>query len=655
MPSLSRRNFLGAGAAATAAVGANVLPASVLRAAAATRSTAAGSINDIAHVVIFMQENRSFDHYYGTLSGVRGFGDTSKLRFPNGSDVFHQTTSGPSGGSVLQPWHLNTATTNAQRIVDLDHSWSGTHSAWNGGLYNNWIPAKTKTTMGYYARTDIPWQYALADAFTICDQYFCSVQGPTNPNRLYQWSGWIDPNATGGGPVTDNSEKGYTWTTYPERLQSAGLSWKVYQEADNYDDNPLAWFTQFKNASQSSPLYTRGMARSVDSVADFRADVANGVLPQVSWVVAPTAKSEHPANPPAYGADYVNGILDALASNPAVWAKTVVFLNYDENDGFFDHVVPPVPPTGTADEFISGNPIGLGPRVPMTVISPWSTGGKVCSQTFDHTSVLQFVERWSGVTEPNISAWRRQICGDLTSAFTFSTTTAAFPTTLPDTAALVAAANAEKSLPAATAPSSSTLPAQETGDRPALPVGYRFDTTSWTDTSTNRFWFKTVGLGSLGGGFAAYTVNHRTYADWRYTLPAGGSISDYFSALTYGGGLYDVDLHGPDGYLRGFQGDVRTWTSTTKAHPEAYVVDAGDGAALTLHLSNAGSVAAVFTVGVNVAQGASGGSSQQVTVAAGGSWTGSLASTAGRYDYTVTANVGDGFARRFAGRQYAGS
>ena len=654
MPSLSRRTFLGASAAATAAVGVNALPASVLRAAAATTS-GTGSINDIGHVVIFMQENRSFDHYYGKLSGVRGFGDTSLLRFPNGSDVFHQTTSGPSGGSVLQPWHLDTSTTNAQRIVDLDHSWSGTHSAWNGGLYNNWIPAKSKTTMGYYTRADIPWQYALADAFTICDEYFCSVQGPTNPNRLYQWSGWIDPNGTGGGPVTDNSEKGYTWTTYPERLQSAGLSWKVYQEADNFDDNPLAWFSQFKKAATSSPLYTRGLARSTDSIADFKADVVNGRLPQVSWVVAPTAKSEHPANPPAYGADYVNGILDALASDPATWAKTVVFLNFDENDGFFDHVAPPVPPTGTADEFISGNPIGLGPRVPMTVISPWSTGGKVCSQTFDHTSVLQFVERWSGVTEPNISAWRRQVCGDLTSAFTFSTTPTAFPTTLPDTAALVAACDAEKSLPAATAPSSSTTPAQEAGDRPALPIGYRFDTTSWTDTSTNRFWFKTVANGSLGGGFAAYAVNHRTYADWRYTCPAGGSISDYFSALTYGGGLYDVDLHGPDGYLRGFQGDVRTWTSTTKGHPEAYLVDAADGATQTLHLTNAGTVAVVFTVGANVAQGAGGGSSRQVTVAAGGGWTGALASTAGRYDVTVTANVGDGFARRFAGRQYSGS
>ncbi|MEY9968555.1 phospholipase C [Streptacidiphilus sp. MAP12-16] len=647
MSQVSRRALLGAGAAA---LGAGMLPGSVLRAAAASRRP--GSLSSVGHVVIVIQENRSFDHYYGTLGGVRGFGDTSRLRFPDGSDVFQQPTGGPSGGSVLQPWHLDTRTTDAQRISDLDHSWSGTHAAWNNGLYNNWIPAKSGTAMGYYTRADLPWQYALADAFTVCDQYFCSVQGPTHPNRLYQWSGWIDPDGTAGGPVIDNNGDGYTWTTYPERLQSAGVSWKIYQEEDNYGNNPLAWFTRFKNARFSSSLYSRGLARSADCVADFRADVANDALPQVSWVVAPAPNSEHPSFPPAYGANHVNGFLDALAANPAVWAKTVVFLNFDENDGFFDHVVPPVAPPGTAHEFIGGKPIGLGPRVPMTVISPWSTGGRVCSQTFDHTSVLQFVERWSGVTEPHISAWRRQVCGDLTSAFNFSAGTAAFPTTLPATGPLVAAANLQESLPPSAAPSSSSLPAPEPGDRPALPVGYRFDTTSWTDPATNRFWFKTVANGSLGGGFAAYTVNHRSYADWRYTCPAGGSISDYFSALTYGGGPYDIDVHGPDGYLRGFQGDVRTWTSGTQAHPEAYVVDAADGATHALHLTNAGSTAVVFTIGANAAQGATDGPPQQVAVAAGGSWSGSLTSVAGRYDYTVTADVGDGFARRFAGRQY---
>jgi phospholipase C len=397
------------------------------------------------------------------------------------------------------------------------------------------------------------------------------------------------------------------------------------------------------------------MARVASVSAAITADIKAGTLPQVSWVVAPTADSEHPANPPAYGADFVSGVLSAIAADQPTWDSTVVFLNFDENDGFFDHVAPPVAPSGTADEFVSGVPIGLGPRVPMTVISPWSTGGKVCSEVFDHTSPIRFVEQWLGVTCPNISAWRRQVCGDLLSAFTFSAGPVAFPTTLPATAPLVAAANSEQSLPAVKAPASNTvLPTPERGDRPACPIGYVFNTTSWTDTSTNEIWFKTVSAGSIGGGFTAYTVNFRTYQGWTYTCPAGGTISDFFSAKTFGGGPYDIDLHGPDGYLRGFQGNVLTWTDSTKAHPEAAVVDNGDGATLALTLTNQGSVPAVFTIGANVAYLATGGTATQVSVAAGGTATATLrATTAGRYDITVTANVGDGFARRFAGRLYA--
>ncbi|MFD0577013.1 phospholipase domain-containing protein [Dactylosporangium darangshiense] len=197
------------------------------------------------------------------------------------------------------------------------------------------------------------------------------------------------------------------------------------------------------------------------------------------------------------------------------------------------------------------------------------------------------------------------------------------------------------------------MPAPESGDRPANAIGYRFTTTSWTDTTTNRFWFKVVNNGTLGAGFTAYTVNYRTYQAWNYTCPTAGSASDYFSALTYGGGPYDIDLHGPDGYLRGFTGDVRTWTNTSKAHPEASVADNGR-LGLTLTLTNQGTAPATFTIGRNVATGASGGSTSTATVAPGGTWTGTLTATpAGHYDYTVTANVGDGFGRRFAGRLYA--
>lgn len=384
----------------------------------------------------------------------------------------------------------------------------------------------------------------------------------------------------------------------------------------------------------------------------FAADVAAGTLPAISWIVAPASQSEHPDYPPAYGADYTaRYVLDALAADPAVWAKTVVFLNFDENDGFFDHVAPPVPPAGTADEFVSGQPIGLGPRVPMIVISPWSRGGWVNSQVADHSSPLRFLENWTGVKETNISAWRRTVCGDLMSAFDFTTANTSFPA-LPDTAALVAACDAETSLPDAAPPSTPVAPVQESGTRPARTVGYFFDTTSRTDTSTGRIWFTTVSRGTLGAAFAAYTVNHRAYDNWRYTLPAGGTISDYFSAQTYGGGLYDFDLHGPDGYLRGFKGDVRTWSNAAKGHPEAAVsIDPATPRTLTLTLTNAGGAAVTFTLAPD---GYTGTGGTTVRVAAGGTGATTLApSSDGHYDVTVTADTGDGFERRFAGRVYA--
>jgi phospholipase C len=654
MSPLSRRALLGSAAAVGAGGALGLLPVNVQRAMAA--SAAGSSLSSVKHVVILMQENRSFDHYYGTLQGVRGFGDTSLLRFPSSSNVWNQSTKGSSsGGKILEPWHLNTQTTDAQQVEDLDHSWSGTHGAWNNGLWNDWIPEKTGFTMGYYNRTDIPFHYALADAFTICDQYFCSVQGPTNPNRLYQWTGMIDPNGTGGGPVIDNSEDGYSWTTYPEMLQNAGVSWRIYQEQDNFDDNPLAWFTQFKNAATSSPLYTRGMARVSSITSAIESDIAGGVFPTVSWVVAPTAQSEHPSYRPADGANFVSGVLSAIASNQAAWDSTVVFYNFDENDGFFDHVVPPTSPSGTADEWVDSAPIGMGPRVPMTVVSPWSAGGVVCSQVFDHTSPLQFAELVTGVECTNISAWRRIVAGNMTAALNLSASEVAFPTNLPNTATLVTQANSEESLPAPTVPSSGSLPAQESGDRAeAGKLGYVFNTTSWVDTSTEKFWFQTVSAGGLGAGFASYVQNTRTFDSWQYTLPAGGTISDYFSAVTYGGGPYDVDVHGPDGYVRGFTGNVNTILSSTTAHPEAYVVDNQNGQTLALTMTNTGTVSCTFTIGLNVAYLASGGSTKTVTVAAGGTATATLAATsAGRYDYTVTANTGDNFGRRFAGRLYA--
>src|SRR5262249_17756631 len=148
-----------------------------------------------------------------------------------------------------------------------------------------------------------------------------------------------------------------------------------------------------------------------------------------------------------------------------------VLLNYDENDGFFDHVIPPMPAKGTPDEFIKGEPLGLGPRLPLTVVSPWSRGGWVNSQVCDHTSIIRFLELVTGVHEPHITAWRRAVCGDLTSCFDFTSFDPSVPR-LPDVAKLVHAANAEKKLPKVKAPAhgKQSLPAQEKTARKHRPL-----------------------------------------------------------------------------------------------------------------------------------------------------------------------------------------
>ena len=428
--SIGRRELLISSATALSGVAvAGALPLSLHRQLVKTlNSPVHGDLSSIEHIVILMQENRSFDHYFGTFPGARGFGDLTAIRLPDGSPVYCQPDAGHAQG-YLAPFHYDTKATSAQATPSTDHTWPTQHEAWNNGLMNQWVKAKGPYTMGYFTQADIPFHWALAEAFTLCDGYHCSVLGPTNPNRLYMWTGMIDPGGTAGGPVIDNTPAYdnviLSWTTYPERLQAAGITWQVYQEEDNYDDNALAWFRQIAHAPVSSELWQRGMRKR--PAGWFEADARTGSLPQVSWIVAPTAQSEHPDYFPAAGAEYIASKLDAIASNPDLWSSTLFILAYDENDGLFDHVPPPVPPAGTAAEFVGGEPIGLGFRVPATVVSPWSAGGRVCSDVMDHTSLIRIIERVFGVAEPSISDWRRRTCGDFTSALRFGGPASRYP------------------------------------------------------------------------------------------------------------------------------------------------------------------------------------------------------------------------------------
>ena len=482
MPELTRRRLLGGAAgAAAAAASMTLMPPNVQKALAQTSSHSPRSMRDIKHVVLLMQENRSFDHYYGTLAGVRGFDDAKQQKLANGRSVlFQPDTVNPDGFTL--PFHLDTNTTSAQMIPSTSHAWQVQHNALNGGKMDSWLPAHRAAdgangpyVMGYHERSDLPFQFALAEAFTICDNYYCSVLGPTWPNRMMWMTGTIDAEGNNRGPILDNNAPpgGYTWTTYAERLEAAGVSWKVYQQADNFGTNMLSNFASFQAARAGDPLFDKGLA--VLPEGQFEFDARNDLLPTVSWILAPSTVSEHPDFTPADGAAFVASKIDAIAANPEVWAKTVFILDYDENDGLFDHVVPPTPPAGTPGEFVTktspggtpgnGLPVGGGFRVPAIIVSPWTAGGFVSSEAFDHTSVLRFLEVLTGVKETNISDWRRQTFGDLTSVFRFGRS--AGPPVLPDTSGqMTYAAFTGTQLPKPTLPGANqSLPVQERGGR----------------------------------------------------------------------------------------------------------------------------------------------------------------------------------------------
>ncbi|MBI3231209.1 MAG: phospholipase C, phosphocholine-specific, partial [Burkholderiales bacterium] len=566
-----RRKFL-AVAGITAA--SNLFPNLIREALAVPANNATGSLADVAHVVIFMQENRSFDHYFGNFGGVRGFNDPRAIQLPNGKPVWLQPDA---AGNPVLPFHFDTKNTSAL-AVGTDHSWKGAQSTWQG--WDAWVKKKTALSMGYFTRTDLPFYYALADAFTICDAYHCSIFGATDPNRLFSLSGsnmgWIKSmgslyNIDSAGyyhndPKYDNITPSVTasapnWTTYAEILEANNVSWKVYQEWDNYGDNYLAYFKNFRvNAdgsrlSTNSPLYQKARAIAPGStesntrgtranwlVNAFADDVKNNRLPQVSWICAPNDYTEHPSNSPNAGENLTARLLAALVANPEVWSKTVFLLTYDENDGFFDHM-PPVMAALDGNmgkntlsdigqyENYNGIPVGLGPRVPMLVISPWSKGGRVCSQLFDHTSKIRFLEEWlvqglgknrDSVSAKIISPWRRAVCGDLRSAFDFNQPNVSWPSTVPGNTSY----SVPTGKPYPQPPAFQGFPVQELltgGMRPACALPYEFAVHAGVNNTARQVTLNFFNSGNAGATFIVYSLA-RNDGPWYYTVEAGKKI-----------------------------------------------------------------------------------------------------------------------------------
>jgi phospholipase C len=635
-----------------------------------------GSLADIEHVVILMQENRSFDHYFGTLRGVRGFGDPRPLKLKNGEPVWHQAQSDGSA-QMVRPYQLPQGDTPDEEggaggvfLQDPAHDYKSGLAAWNGGFMDKWIPQKGIVSMAHYSERDIPLYFKLAKAFTICDAYFCSHNGATDTNRVFFWTG------TSNGRY-DNSHFPFAtshkvlgrpdWKSYPEVLEDAlknlesrapkvrqelekCLSWKFYQDGlgsdvftGNYDNNTLEAFENFR--IKTSSLHEKN--QSVNSVlrtdankpSQFEQDVASGNLPAVSWIIAPEAFSEHPKYPPHFGEYYVNEILRVFAANKDVWKKTAFFITYDENGGFFDHVPPPVPPlsyleaaalhgmsandlledikitltrlnneTGKEEgrDFNSENafkeklvdketddekqeretarPLGMGMRVPMLVISPWSAGGRVCSEVFDHTSFISFLDTWiekrfaakgeyfKRPSLPNVSSWRRAIAGDLTSAFDFNREVAAAIDTLIDKVLPVKIftdgekTNAKKNADNPLKPKIEHVNADPNAKKPVavkqdrtqcdlLPLGYDFQVSF---NISLMFPFPVcvfTNSGKLRVSFVLYDYEAQTLPQSQSISVEGISPGDPEFTLSYAllsqstNPNYHFAVHGPNGYL----------------------------------------------------------------------------------------------------------
>jgi phospholipase C len=649
-----------------------------------------GGLRAIEHVIVLMQENRSFDHYYGTLRGVRGFGDRVPLTLPSGKPVFAQ----PGGRGEVLPFSLREAAEREQRqpsdiqyLGALDHSFPGSTQAWREGWNDDWIAAKTEATMTFYERPDIPLQYELADTFTICDAYHCSVFGSTNPNRNYLWTGTVgfEPGTTQRAVTNaayDYDHAGYDWTTYPERLQAAGISWQIYQEWDNFTDNAVEYFLPFKRignkmlaavdgefrtteefyfalfdqpadkrklllkqlaagraalTKDERILFDRAMYRGEPEtlVSRLRADIAAHRLPKVSWLVPSAVDSEHPgSSTPVGSANLMYDVLDAIASDRETWSKTALFINFDENDGYFDHVAPPVAPrpvSGNGDDWYGGKPIGLGPRVPMTVVSPWTVGGYVDSEVFDHTSVLRFLERWTGVGEPNISSWRRGACGDLTSVFDFTNQGRA-----PKLRQLEPVpAPIDRWHPGA--PAEQAMPLQEQGRRPARALPYRPVVSARLDDS-GELRLRIVNPGSASAHFAVYP-----YAG-ELEFPAHLDVrGEHVEPIQVGGAGYRLAVQGPNRFWYELAGsssgaaagvDVRGSSEPRR-----------DGR-LELTLTNAGSEPVTLRLRA-LAYGTRTGA---VELGAARSRTVSWPTSHGWYDLEVLVSQDASFRRRLTGR-----
>jgi phospholipase C len=365
---LTRQSFLKrAGVAGVAVLGGTLWGTSP---AAARGRRVAKVDTPIKHLVIACQENRSFDHYFGYAQLVQtaGFGPPAGYSQPD------------AAGNPHHPFEFTSLKT-----PDPPHSWSAVHEQWDGGAMDGFFKSSAArigngdAAIGYYTAAELPFYYGLFDDSALVANYFCSLLGPTWPNRFYFAAG------TSGG-ITTNGVWGYGIFDYPiilDLLDEAGVTWGIYNM--NWDSVPFGntdnVFVFWKNFAHDQ--------RTLGSKGSFLNDARKGRLPQVSWLVSSFAhqKDEHPPADVSVGMSLQAELITAVRESP-LWGSSAFLLTYDEHGGFFDHVAPP-----QVDAY------GLSVRVPLWVVSPYAKTGPVQSSLpAEHTSTLKLIEALHGLS-----------------------------------------------------------------------------------------------------------------------------------------------------------------------------------------------------------------------------------------------------------------
>lgn len=326
----------------------------------------------IDHIVVVLQENHTFDNYFGTYPGADGtLGKGIAL------------PSAPGGPPVAAPTHSVTLTP-----ADLSHNWKSAHADYDAGKMDGFVYSEgSDSTLSFFDRSDLPRYWAIADQYVLCDRYFTAAMTESAPNHLYLVAG------TAGGLQDDRVPSSLPFPPIFAQLDALGISWNVY--------GFTSWYESFQYVQQ-----TPGARAHFRPASAFSADLGAGSLATISWIVGAAGGDEHPPSNVQVGSDAVaDGIVNALGHSP-YWPSLALFITWDDYGGFYDHVPPP-----------AVDAMGYGFRVPCLIVSPYARKGFIDHTINDHTSILRFIETRFALAALSSRDAR---AGDLSEAFDFS-------------------------------------------------------------------------------------------------------------------------------------------------------------------------------------------------------------------------------------------